>query len=783
MRFLRLQTLKSVKNRLAALFLILFSAFIFVAATKAVSHRIFTIGDSTVQDYNAGYAPRKGWGQMLPAFFNSADVQVLNRAVGGTSSKSFYNSFWTNVKNELKAGDFVFIQFGINDRSTDPNRTAKGDEFKGYLKSFVNEARAKGAIPVLVSTVRRNAWNADGTAYDAYHEHPQLVRDVAAELNVPLINLDAKNKAGMELATEAYVTRYWYNNYVAGEYPNYGNGITDNVHFQEMGALQLAKYVVQGIQELSNHADVKKLIPFIKPQYPLTVTANHPTAGLITRTETYPQGVNLHLKALANTGHTFLNWKNSSGTVHSTQNLFQITMPAGPLSFVAYFDDENMNLDCAGIANGNAMLDNCGICTGGTTGQTACTASIQGEAFCEAQGVQESINAGYKDAGYLNLDNLTGTSALWMVQSDNAGSFPISIRYANGSATARAMDVIINGTKQGVLNGSMTGAFTTWNSETINVNLQKGVNQIRLTSTTDNGGPNIDLISFSSAGITAGSCTIDCSGIFGGTAFVDDCNTCVGGSTGKVACTQDCSGQWGGTAILDNCNRCVEGSTGLSACSLVMELENGCDYDGVFENTNIGFTGTGYINLDNAVGSSYTFSLSADNADSKNIYVRYANGGGTDRPVKVLVNGTDVIASASFPPTTDWTTWEYKSLTLPLNAGINYIRFEATTNLGAANLDAVYTGAVEVQEGSCIITDINKLKEISIEVYPNPFTESFTLHTQKQAYYKLLRLSGELIEQGKCEGICKLGKTLNPGTYLLEVDSNGLLSTFKIIKK
>ncbi len=62
-------------------------------------------------------------------------------------------------------------------------------------------------------------------------------------------------------------------------------------------------------------------------------------------------------------------------------------------------------------------------------------------------------------------------------------------------------------------------------------------------------------------------CTADCAGIFGGTAVLDNCGTCVGGTTGLSACTQDCAGIFGGTAVLDNCGTCVGGTTGLSACT------------------------------------------------------------------------------------------------------------------------------------------------------------------------------------------------------------------------
>ncbi len=59
---------------------------------------------------------------------------------------------------------------------------------------------------------------------------------------------------------------------------------------------------------------------------------------------------------------------------------------------------------------------------------------------------------------------------------------------------------------------------------------------------------------------------VDCNGDINGTAFLDNCNTCVGGNTGLTACVQDCNGDFGGTAFLDNCNTCVGGNTGLTAC-------------------------------------------------------------------------------------------------------------------------------------------------------------------------------------------------------------------------
>ena len=65
--------------------------------------KIYTIGDSTVQDYSDGYYPRKGWGQMLQHFFDTAQVTVINKALGGTSSKSFYDNHWSVIKKQFRA--------------------------------------------------------------------------------------------------------------------------------------------------------------------------------------------------------------------------------------------------------------------------------------------------------------------------------------------------------------------------------------------------------------------------------------------------------------------------------------------------------------------------------------------------------------------------------------------------------------------------------------------------------------------------------------------------------
>ena len=381
--------------------------------------RVFTIGDSTVQDYASGYYPRKGWGQVLPIFFNAASVTVLNRAVGGTSSKSFYNSFWPAVRDELQAGDFVFIQFGINDRNNaDPARyTPIGGEFEGYLTKYVNETKAKGAFPVLVATLRRNAWNTDGTVYDAYHDHPVATRTTAKNLGVPLIDLDAKAKVLLESVGETYATRLLYNNYEIGEYPNYKNGNADNVHFQEMGAIEMAKLVAQGIRDLSADPNVKKLIPFLKPEYQIAVAVNPVGADIVTtHTTSYPQGLTITLKTIPKTANTFQNWNNAAGGQLSTAVLTTVTSGTSATSYTAMYK-----------------------------GATACVASITTTTpttFCAGGSIELTANPG---SSYKWFSGTTQVGTASTYKATTAGSYTVEVINSAGcKATSLAKALTVN---------------------------------------------------------------------------------------------------------------------------------------------------------------------------------------------------------------------------------------------------------------------------------------------------------------------------------------------------
>jgi polygalacturonase len=117
------------------------------------------------------------------------------------------------------------------------------------------------------------------------------------------------------------------------------------------------------------------------------------------------------------------------------------------------------------------------------------------------------------------------------------------------------------------------------------------------------------------------------------------------------------------------------------------EAENATISAGVVESNHAGFSGTGFVNYDNAVGSFVEFTVNAAAAGSATLAFRFANGTTTDRPMTITVNGTAVATGLSFAGTGAWTTWQTRTVAVTLAAGTNRIRATATTANGGPNLD------------------------------------------------------------------------------------------------
>ena len=206
---------------------------------------VFLAGDSTVTDQAA--EPWAGWGQMLPRFFKP-DIAVANHAVSGRALFSFKSQKrLEKVITSMKAGDYLFIQFGHNDQKDKTPGSGPFTTYKENLKFFIGEARKKGGIPVLVTPMERRRWSPDGKPLPTLADYANAVRQVASETKAPVIDLNAMSlkfyeALGPEGSKKAFV------HYPAGRYPGQIKPLKDDTHHNVYGGYELAKCVVEGIK-------------------------------------------------------------------------------------------------------------------------------------------------------------------------------------------------------------------------------------------------------------------------------------------------------------------------------------------------------------------------------------------------------------------------------------------------------------------------------------------------------------------------------------------------------
>lgn len=249
---------------------------------------VFMIGDSTMANKPLSKENQeRGWGQMLPMYL-TGPVKVDNHAVNGRSSKSFINEGrWDKVMEKLRPGDYVIIQFGHNDEKPKADRhTDPGSTFDDNLRKFVNEARSKGATPILMnSIVRRNfpdqngiaaeetddkqksveAWKVDNPAegeilVDTHGDYIVAPRNVARELAVFFVDMNtATHELVQNLGTERSKALFMW--IPENTYEFCPKGKIDNTHLNIKGAIQVAGLAVDRLA-----AEVPGFRRFVRPE-------------------------------------------------------------------------------------------------------------------------------------------------------------------------------------------------------------------------------------------------------------------------------------------------------------------------------------------------------------------------------------------------------------------------------------------------------------------------------------------------------------------------------------
>lgn len=176
---------------------------------------LFLVGDSTVRNgHGDGANGQWGWGEPLVDYFDPAKINVVNRAIGGRSSRTYITEgHWQDTLNLIKSGDFVLFQFGHNDsgplddtaraRGTLPGIGEETQEIENpilkhhetvhsygwYIRKYVSDTLAKGAIPIICSPVPRKIWK-DGKIVRNAANYGGWAQQVAQQQHVAYIDLN-----------------------------------------------------------------------------------------------------------------------------------------------------------------------------------------------------------------------------------------------------------------------------------------------------------------------------------------------------------------------------------------------------------------------------------------------------------------------------------------------------------------------------------------------------------------------------------------------------------------
>ena len=204
---------------------------------------IHLMGDSTCadKDIKGGANPERGWGMMFRNFVDN-QYKVVNYAMNGRSTKSFIDEGrWDKVKDNLKEGDYVFIQFGHNDsKTTDSLRfAAPWGAYQDNLRRFIREAREKGAKPVLLTPVARRWFKKGRLDRNCHTDYPAAMKQVALQEDVPLLDITASSLDWLERLGDEGSKPYFM----------ISTGKNDNTHTVACGARAVSLLVCDAIRE------------------------------------------------------------------------------------------------------------------------------------------------------------------------------------------------------------------------------------------------------------------------------------------------------------------------------------------------------------------------------------------------------------------------------------------------------------------------------------------------------------------------------------------------------
>jgi lysophospholipase L1-like esterase len=243
-------TRRRAAGRLAALGLAVAAL---LGAARQPRPTLHLVGDSTMADkVDPTRNPEHGWGQLLPRFVDTTRLAVRNHAANGRSTKRFIDEGkWDSVLTLARAGDYVLIQFSHNDgHLRDTVRYVNAHTgFRRNLARMVADVRARDATPLLATPIARRYFNAHGVLTDAHGPYGFVLREVAAEARVPLVDLQQATE-DLLIAEGPEASKRLYLWVAEGEFPAFPAAKQDNTHLRIEGAIAVARLAARGLREV-----------------------------------------------------------------------------------------------------------------------------------------------------------------------------------------------------------------------------------------------------------------------------------------------------------------------------------------------------------------------------------------------------------------------------------------------------------------------------------------------------------------------------------------------------
>ena len=488
---------------------------------------IYMCGDSTMQDWAVGWFPKQGQGQDFQFWFDPAKATVVNRGQGGMSlggggkdknggtAVGYYDMFFKKgcsngncIAEKLQPGDFVVIQFGIND-----NTYSTEDFYKSNMKKMVDDVRAKGANPIIMSPIRRCVFDSPTQVHNSYRGYPALNQTLAKDLNVPFIDMSEMVANLMISVGERYAQQFLYYYATSEEYSNIKSDQADQVHLQMNGANAFGRIITE---QMRAHSDttVKRLGEYMAPMYQVDVKVSPEGAAEATSINAYyPQGMTVMLKTIPKSGKKFLGWYDGNGNKVGASSrsevkspyIYTFTMGNASTQYTAVYEGgtaqkytgDGAALKAFPITTPKSLDDVTFVPYTSPDGSEETTVPVDKnikkffDAYKPDTGIGTSdTNWAHTGLGFFNVANEMNSFASYKMKFPGAGNVTLAVRYANGGNSNRTFNAYLD--HDYIVNAPPTGGWENWDTAYVVMDAPLGEAELKFISLTSDGAPNID---------------------------------------------------------------------------------------------------------------------------------------------------------------------------------------------------------------------------------------------------------------------------------------------------